>query len=127
MESSLPDLPASATLREWQTYVAQTVLARGWNQASDLEVFLLFSEEVGEFAKAFRRYRQLFVERIEEDRPASMDLPLQAETQNNLAEELADIQSYLLDLAERLGIDLEQALVAKEKRNRLRSWETLID
>lgn len=125
MHTDLPPLPSTATLGEWQKYVTDTVAARGWNKASDLEIFLLFSEEVGEFAKAFRRHRKLFTERVTEDRAAAVDALDLEPSRQHMAEELADVFSYLLDLAGRLEIDLEQAFVAKEKRNRQRDWELL--
>lgn len=124
-QSAMPDLPKTATLNEWQKYVTSMVTARGWNKASDLEIFLLFSEEVGEFAKAFRRFRRLFAERVTEDRAASVDALDLEPIRQEMAEELADVLSYLLDLSGRLEIDLEQAFVAKEKRNRQRDWEIL--
>ena len=125
MSNELPPLPSSATLTQWQTYIAQTVAARGWNRASELEIFLLFSEEVGEFAKAFRRFRRLFAERVTEDRSADCDSVDLGPAREEMAEELADVFSYLLDLAGRLEIDLEQAFIAKEKLNRQRDWEVL--
>lgn len=123
MASELPPLPETATLSEWQNYMKDLVRARGWNRASDLEIFLLFSEEVGEFAKAFRRFRRLFAERVSEDRAACSESVDIASAREEMAEELADVLSYLLDLAARLEIDLEKAFVAKEKTNRGREWE----
>lgn len=123
MTDHLPSLPESASLSQWQTYVAQTVAARGWDKASDLEVFLLFSEEVGEFAKALRRFRRLFHERPSSEQPVSRDATEVTPARQELAEELADVLSYLLDLANRLEIDLEQAFIAKERGNRDRDWE----
>lgn len=108
----LPPIPENATLAQWQGYVDSLVRARGWNTASDLEVFLLFTEEVGEFAKALRRQRRLF----DETTPESTEHKLE------IAEEMADLFSYLLDLANRTGVDLERAVIDKEKRNRQRTW-----
>lgn len=125
IQDNLPPLPQRATVSEWQTYTANMVAARGWDKASDLEIFLLFSEEVGEFAKAFRRYRRLFAERVIEDRAAGFDSIDIRPAREEMAEELADVFSYLLDLAGRLDIDLEAAFVAKEKVNRNRDWEVL--
>lgn len=110
----LPPLPpAHASLSDWQRYVARNVKARGWDKASDLEIFLLFSEEVGELAKALRRQRGLFVE----------SGPELAQARHDLGEEMADVLNYLLDLAERGGVDLAQALLDKERRNRQRHWD----
>jgi NTP pyrophosphatase (non-canonical NTP hydrolase) len=104
----MSDLPPQATLPELQEYVARTCRSRGWDQASDLETFLLFVEEVGELARAFRDHRDLFQEA---GRP-----------RGRVAEELADVLSYLLDLSNRLGVDLETAFRAKEERNQGRTW-----
>lgn len=119
---NLPEIPVNASLQEWQAYVQSVVSARGWNKASDLEVFLLFSEEVGEFAKAFRRYRKLFSERVSEDRFAEPDSIDVGGPKQEMADELADILSYLLDLANRLEIDLETAFRDKELKNQSRDW-----
>jgi NTP pyrophosphatase (non-canonical NTP hydrolase) len=101
-----PEVPELSALQAYQAAVCRE---RGWDQASDLEVFLLFTEEVGELAKAIRQRRSLF---NQEKQPA----------EDNVAEELADVFSYLLDLSHRLGIDLEQAYRTKEDVNRAREW-----
>ncbi len=101
--------PDSPSLPQLQSYLARVCSERGWDTADDLETFLLFSEEVGELAKAIRNARQLFSEK---DRPPS----------HHLAEEMADVLSYLLDLANRFEVDLETALRAKEKVNQQRRW-----
>jgi NTP pyrophosphatase (non-canonical NTP hydrolase) len=108
---NLPEIPNGATIQQWQAYMSDLVRARGWDKASDLEIFLLLTEEVGELAKAYRRHRALFTE----GQPES-------ETRAELAGELADVLSYLLDIAQRLDIDLENALVEKEHHNRGRDW-----
>jgi NTP pyrophosphatase (non-canonical NTP hydrolase) len=41
-----------------------------------------------------------------------------------LADELADVALYLLQLASLSGIDLEQAILQKVERNYKRSWDT---
>ena len=41
-----------------------------------------------------------------------------------LAEELADVALYLLQLADRAGVDLEQAILDKLEKNRHRRWDT---
>lgn len=100
-----------AELKALQAYQAEVCRQRGWDKASDLEVFLLFTEEVGELAKAIRQRRSLF-DQQGGPRP------------DNVSEELADVFSYLLDLSERLGVDLETAYRAKEDVNRAREWGT---
>ena len=112
--ASLPPIPeAEASLGHWQSYVGKLVKARGWDKCSELEVFLLFSEEVGELAKAFRHHRELFQEKDKDK-----------DTKHELALEMADVLSYLFDLAERLDIDLTAAAREKEAINRGRQWGT---
>ena len=113
IERQLPDIPQTATLTEWQTYVSELVKARAWDKASDLEIFLLFTEEVGELAKAFRRHRELFAESGQVKTEAS-------KLKEELASEMADVLSYLLDLAQRMDINLESAVIQKENFNRSR-------
>lgn len=108
---NLPDIPNGATIQQWQAYMRDLVRARGWDKASDLEIFLLLTEEVGELAKAYRRHRALFTEKQS-----------QSDTRAELAGELADVLSYLLDIAQRLDVDLERALIDKELHNRGREW-----
>jgi 8-oxo-dGTP diphosphatase len=45
------------------------------------------------------------------------------EDRDELAGELADVALYLLQLASLAGIDLEQAILAKLKRNYQRKWD----
>ena len=94
-----------------QQYVAETCKARGWDTATNLETFLLFTEEVGELAKAIRKEHALFAKKGTE-----------SESKQALAEEFADVFSYLLDLASRYDIDLYKAFCAKEEVNAGREW-----
>ena len=69
---------------------------RGWVKDTYAEKFLLFTEEVGELAKAMRKTAGLYKEK--------------AKAKNfELEEEFADVLSYLLDLANYFQIDLEKA------------------
>lgn len=46
-----------------------------------------------------------------------------AKDQNELADELADVALYLLQLASITGIDLEQAILDKIEINKTREWD----
>ncbi|RMG73622.1 MAG: RS21-C6 protein, partial [Bacteroidetes bacterium] len=81
------------------------------DQTSDLETFLLFMEEVGELAKAIRRHRDLYTE--------TGTPPPAPEA---LAEEFADVLSYLMELANRHQVDLTDAYRDKEAQNAARDW-----
>ncbi len=107
---NLPQLPPNPTLPQLQAYTKAVCKAHGWDQASDLETFLLFSEEVGELAKAIRHRRELFAEQGKSREPFELE------------HEFADVLSYLLDLANRFDVDLENAFREKEEINAKRSW-----
>jgi len=104
----MSDFPLNPTLPELQAYVARTCRERGWDRADDLETMLLLVEEVGELARALRDHRNLFQEA--------------GHPRGQVAEELADVLSYLLDLSTRLGVDLESAFRQKEEVNQERHW-----
>ena len=93
-----------------QQYQQAVCAFRGWDQASIYETFLLFSEEIGELAKAIRHRQALYVEKGKTLDPAE------------LPGEFADVLSYLLELANQCGIDLTQAYREKEARNAAREW-----
>jgi NTP pyrophosphatase (non-canonical NTP hydrolase) len=111
LSKKMANIPLSPTLPQLQQYQADICRERGWDQIDELETFLLFAEEVGELAKAIRNRRNLFQE-AGKSRPSG-----------ELAEEFADVFSYLLDLSNRFDVDLEQAYRDKETKNAQRDWE----
>ncbi len=106
----MPELTQNPSLSELQTYVESLCKERSWDQTPVLETFLLFTEEVGELAKAIRNKRKLHTEKGK------------VSNSFELADELADVLSYLLELANKFDIDLEQAFRKKEEINAGRSW-----
>lgn len=102
-------LASQPTLKVLQEYLAQVCQERGWTKDSPAEKFVLFVEEVGELAKAIRDHSGLYSE------PSKQKA-------FELEEEFADVFSYLLDLANCYGVDLETAFRAKEKINDSRTW-----
>lgn len=121
----MENLPFSenVTLPELQSYILGKCRQRGFDRASDLEIYLLLTEEIGEMAKAIRKKRSLFEESGKDGAPAAEAPDKAAKIQANLAEEMADVLSYLLDLANRFGVDLIKALQAKEAINETRVWK----
>src|SRR6184192_4576978 len=106
----MADLPTHPTLPELQQYMDEICQERGWVKDTYAEKFLLFTEEVGELAKAIRKTAGLYEEKARQK-------------QVELEEEFADVLSYLLDLANYFRIDLEQAFREKEQINQNRTWE----
>ena len=83
------------------------VSANGWDSKTDTEVFLLFIEEVGEMAKEIRKKLSLKGEKVDH---------------GEMSGEFADVLNYLLELAHRMDIDLEQAYRDKFALNAKRTW-----
>jgi NTP pyrophosphatase (non-canonical NTP hydrolase) len=106
----MADLSDHPTLPELQRYMDEVCKERGWIKDSYAEKFLLFTEEVGELAKAIRKRQGLYQEKARQK-----DLELE--------EEFADVLSYLLDLANCFQVDLETAFREKEQVNATRTWQ----
>jgi NTP pyrophosphatase (non-canonical NTP hydrolase) len=92
-----------------QAYVAAMEHERGFSDRDVLSQALLLGEEVGELNKAIRK-RQKHLTVDPESRVGEVD------------EELADILIVMCSIANRYGIDLDEALRKKEARNELRRW-----
>lgn len=106
-------LPEHPTLPELQQYLDEICKERGWTKDTYAEKFLLFTEEVGELAKAIRKTQGLYQEKAKQHIQKPMELE----------EEFADVLSYLLDLANYFQVDLEKAFREKEQLNSARTWE----
>jgi len=102
---TLPDKP---TLKDFQQYVQEMVLERGFQEETPVEVLMLLIEEVGELAKAIRKTTGVKIANNAAER--------------NVSDEVADVFSLLLDLCNLYKIDLEQAYRAMEAKNQERTW-----
>lgn len=98
-----------ATLSELQKHLYKTCKENGWDKNTITEVFLLFSEEVGELAKAIRKETGFKGEK-------------KPETRDNLREEFADVLNYLLELANRFDVNLTEVYFEKHEINKTRKW-----
>ena len=107
----MPVLKENITLAELQKYQDELCKERGWDKSTDLETFLLFSEEIGELAKAIRYHKSLYTEKGKKQSP------------DELASEFADVLGYLLELANKFNIDLDTAFRKKEAINAQREWD----
>ena len=105
----MPILKENPKLREFQEYVAQLEIERGFVHQDVIHKCLLLGEEVGELFKAIRKLEKLNID--------------QKSQVGTVSEELADILIYLCAIANRCNVDLEEAFRAKEQINSARSWQ----
>lgn len=97
------------TLTDYQQYIREMVVERGFTDTTVPELFMYLSEETGELAKAARQLIHMHCD----DNSEKMEV----------AHEIADVFEYLLDIANHLDIDLEQAFRDKEAINNGRTWK----
>ena len=101
-------LSPKPALPDYQVLIKKLVIKRGFNKETVPEVFMLLLEETGEFAKAARKLSGVKVDKNSR--------------RHELEEEAADVFWLLIDLCNRLDIDLEKAFREKENKNQKRKW-----
>jgi len=104
----LPSLKSKPTLSDFQAYVEELEVERGFDDQQVIDKCLMLGEEVGELFKAVRQQTGL-----------KMDPNSQV---GNLEGELADVFIFLCSIANRFDIDLETAFRNKEELNKKRTW-----
>lgn len=108
-------LPPHATLGDYQRYIEDLETQQGWSDVDLVHNCFLMGEEVGELFKAVRKINRMFEQG---------EAPPETQTQRleHVGEELVDVFNYLLAIANRLDIDLEQAFIKKNAYNQTRTW-----
>lgn len=109
----MQDFPKNATLTDAQSWIEEMCKERGFDTNTPLEKFLLFSEEVGELAKAIRKVQGMHVE--------GSHTPEQINF--GIREEIADVAMYLMDIANTFSVNIEDAIREKEEINKKRTWK----
>ena|ERR1700690_3052097 len=94
------------TLNDYQKLIRELVIERGYYKETVSEVFTLLVEEVGELAKAIRKTNG---QKVHADSKT-----------HEVGEELADVFWLVIDLCNRLEVDLAQVFAAKEQKNQKR-------
>lgn len=102
-------LKNNPTLEDFQEYVQTLEIQRGFADQNVIEKCLLLGEEIGELFKSVRKTSKLKTDINANIGPVS--------------EEIADILIYLCSIANRYGIDMEQAFRDKEEINKNRIWK----
>ena len=109
----MQDFPKNSSLTEVQKWVKDMCKERGFDTNTPLEKFLLFSEEVGELAKAIRKIQGMHIE--------GSYTPEQINF--GIREEIADVAMYLMDIANSFSVNIEEAIREKEEINKKRTWK----
>ena len=102
-------LPEDDSLKALQKYIWQMNIDRGFNTEDPSKKLVMLMEETGELAKAVRKIAGLKFTNTTK--------------RTDLEEELADVQIVLLGLASMLQVEMFDAVIAKEQKNRKRTWE----
>lgn len=105
----MPKLKNKPSLIDFQNYVKELEVERGFEKENVLQKCLLLGEEVGELFKAIRKSENIKIDKNSEF--------------TTVSEELADILIYLCAIANRFDINLEEAFRKKEQINLLRTWK----
>lgn len=105
----MTSLPSNLDLTVVQSYLKQVCTERGFDTEDVQTKMMLLTEEVGELARAVRKHTGGKVSK---------------ETHHSeLEEEVADVLIVLTDICNKLGVDLQQAFIEKEKNNAKRTWK----
>ncbi|MEQ9323131.1 MAG: MazG nucleotide pyrophosphohydrolase domain-containing protein [Polyangiaceae bacterium] len=112
------ELPDGAAMKDYQRYVHELERMHGWLDVDLVHNCFLMGEEVGELFKAVRRARKMFEQG---EAPSADDAE---ERRREVADEVVDVMNYLLAIANRLDIDVEEAFRRKNAANQERTWGT---
>jgi NTP pyrophosphatase (non-canonical NTP hydrolase) len=104
-------LKEAPTLADIQQYVRDLEAERGFTNHGIVEQSLLLVEEIGELCKVVRKYH------------TNLGIDTAKKYELDAAGEVADVIIMLSAVANRLGVDMEQALRDKEEKNKQRTWE----
>lgn len=107
----MPELKTKSSLSDFQKYVTELEHERGFIEQTTIDKCLLLGEEVGELFKAVRKSEGLAID--------------SNSTYTEIGDELTDIFIYLCAIANRKGIDLEEAFRVKEEKNKIRTWKSI--
>jgi NTP pyrophosphatase (non-canonical NTP hydrolase) len=108
-------LPKGASMAAYQQYIHDLESLHGWLDVDLVHNCFLMGEEVGELFKAVRRVEKFYEQGAGDD-------ATRAERVADAADEIVDVLNYLLAIANRLDIDVEEAFRAKNLRNQTRTW-----
>ncbi len=117
------ELKSGAPMEDYQRYIHALEKMHGWLDVDLVHNCFLMGEEVGELFKAVRKVEKLFDE--EAKTPAGKrtdDKDAADAARAHVGEEIVDVMNYLMAIANRLDIDIEDAFRRKNATNQSRTW-----
>ena len=111
MKTSNLHLKTNPTLADIQQYVKNLEIERGFIDQTVTQNCILLVEEIGELCKVIRKFH------------AGMSTDINKQYEFDAAGEIADIIIMLSAIANRMNVDMEQALRQKEEINKQRTWQ----
>lgn len=105
--SAEPD--AEMTLAGWQVFIKKRLAEREFEGKSLQEEFIFLVEEVGELAKALR--------------VASGGKIATDSAKLDIEYEIADVFWLLASVANKLDVNIAQAVISKDAKNNARTWQ----
>jgi len=109
MSDSKLFLNQNPSLKDFQNYVHELEIERGFLDQNVIQKCLLLGEEIGELFKAVRKMESIGIDK-------------QNSKLTTVEEELADIIIYICSIANRYNVNLEKAFRDKEEINKKRIW-----
>lgn len=109
------ELAKDAPMSAYQDYVTKLEELHGWLEVDLVHNCFLMGEEVGELFKAVRKHLRYYEEHDPQGEQAS---------KLHVSEELVDVLNYLLAIANRLEINVEEAFRRKNLINQGRTWSS---
>ena len=91
------------TVKTLQTYVAEKIEERGFEDESLQERLLLLVEEVGELTNACRKIN-------------GMNVDTNRDIENGVGEEIADVINLVFAVGIKLNLDIEKEFIAKNEK-----------
>ena len=113
-KQAMIELPENSPMAAYQKYVHELEAMHGWLDVDLVHNCFLMGEEMGELFKAIRKHNAYF------DEPAKAE---HTDSKAQVSEEIVDVLNYLLAIANRLNIDVEEAFRAKNAINQMRRWD----
>ena len=108
----MPTLKQNMNLKDLQTFVQKFEEKHGWEKNDNILNCFLLTEEVGELCRAVRKAEGL-----------GFDTKKPESEINNVSDEIVDVMNYLLAIANRYNINLEEAFINKNTKNLNRNWQ----